>query len=78
MSWWEILALVVICVAFAVALGVTLYNKIRGKSGCDCGGACSSCGGCDRSESEDDDGDDSSRGDCRRCVMCTKENTVDG
>lgn len=44
MSAWEIVLLVVVCVAFAIALGVIIYNKIKGKNSCGCDG-CLSCGG---------------------------------
>lgn len=53
MSGLEITILVVVCVAFVVAVSVIIYNKIKGKSGCDCGGSCGSkqngktgCNGC--------------------------------
>lgn len=52
MSGWEIALLTVVCVAFAAALGATLYRKLKGKgSDCGCGssggkGGCSSCPYC--------------------------------
>ena len=47
MTWWEILILVAVCVGFVAALGVCIVNKIKGKSGCDCGGSCKTSDGCD-------------------------------
>ena len=47
MTWWEILILVVVCVGFVAALGVSIYNKIKGKTGCDCCGSGKTSGGCD-------------------------------
>ncbi len=51
MNAWEIALLVFVCLAFAFALGITLYNKLKGKSGCcDCGtkkrDGKSECSGC--------------------------------
>ena len=50
MIGWEIAILVVLCIGFAVAVGITVYNKLKGKSGCDCcsernkcTGRCPSC-----------------------------------
>lgn len=71
--------LVVLCVAFAVALGVTLYNKIKGKSGCDCGGSCDSCGVCGKAKTSDKQNmGNLSCGDCPHCAMCKGESAVDG
>ena len=39
----EIILLVVMCVAFAAALGVIIYNLVKGKSCC---GDCDGCSGC--------------------------------
>ncbi len=46
MNGWEIAILVVVCVAFVAAVTFIIINKIKGKSGCDCGGNCSACSGC--------------------------------
>lgn len=46
MSGWEIALLVFVCAAFVLALGFTLYNKIKGKGSCDCG-SCSTRDGKD-------------------------------
>ncbi|MCH5155093.1 MAG: hypothetical protein J1F69_00655 [Clostridiales bacterium] len=44
MSGWEIAILIFVCLAFVVAVGVIVRNKIKGKSCCgDCGG-CNGCG----------------------------------
>lgn len=44
----EIIVLALVCAAFAFAVGYLIYRKVKGKSGCDCGGCsgCSSCGSC--------------------------------
>lgn len=47
MTWWEILLLVGVCVAFVAALGAGIYNKLKGKTGCDCCGSGKTSGGCD-------------------------------
>lgn len=46
MTWWEIVILAVVCAAFVCALAIAIYSKVKHKGGCDCGGACSQCGGC--------------------------------
>lgn len=43
MNGWEIAILVFVCVAFMAAVGVIIYNKVKGKSCC---GDCSGCNGC--------------------------------
>ena len=50
MNGWEIAILVFVCVAFAVAVGVIIRNKIKGKSCCgDCSG-CSCCSAKNKNE----------------------------
>ena len=46
MKGWEIALLVVLCVGFVVAVGLTVYNKLKGKSGCDCCSERNKCSGC--------------------------------
>ncbi|MCH5166009.1 MAG: hypothetical protein J1G01_06375 [Clostridiales bacterium] len=53
MSGGEIALLVGVLVAFAVAVGIIIRNKLKGKSCCDCGGTCGTekgskptCDGC--------------------------------
>ena len=52
MSGGEIALLVCVCVAFVVAVCIIIYNKLKAKSSCDCGGSCcgkknkSACNGC--------------------------------
>ena len=41
MTPWEIAIIVVVAVAFAAAVGVIIYRKVKHKGGCDCG-----CEGC--------------------------------
>lgn len=65
--------LVIVCAAFAVALGVTLYNKIKGKSGCDCGGSCSSCAGCSHAKTASKPHGDETCCGGPHCAMCEKE-----
>lgn len=46
MQWYEYL---LIAAAAAFVIGVIVWQIVRkkqGKSGCDCGGACSRCSGC--------------------------------
>ncbi|MCH5153686.1 MAG: hypothetical protein J1F71_00595 [Clostridiales bacterium] len=43
MNGWEIAILAVLCLAFFVAVGVIIYNKIKGKSCC---GDCKCCKRC--------------------------------
>ncbi|MDE6029879.1 MAG: hypothetical protein K2F90_06145 [Clostridiales bacterium] len=43
----EIILLVVMCLAFAAALGVIIYNVVKGKSCC---GDCDGCTGCHKTE----------------------------
>ena len=43
MNGWEIAVLVVVCISFAVALGIIIRNKIKGKSCC---GDCKCCSCC--------------------------------
>lgn len=40
----EIAIIVVVCAAFAAAVGYIIYRKVKGKGGCDCG-----CAGCPHS-----------------------------
>ncbi len=41
MGAFDIVAIVLVSVAFAAAVGVIIYKKIKHKGGCDCG-----CEGC--------------------------------
>ena len=60
MSGSDIVLLVVFCVAFAVAVGIIIYNKVKGKSCCD------DCGGCDKSKKNDT----ACNGHCAHCSAC--------
>ena len=49
----EIAIIVVVCVAFAAAVGDVIYRKVKGKGGCDCG--CSGCphnGACHKTDGD--------------------------
>ena len=46
MKGWEIALLVALCVGFVIAVVITVYNKLRGKSGCDCCSERNKCNGC--------------------------------
>lgn len=61
MNVWEIVLLALVCIAFAVAVGVIVYNKIKGKSSCDCRSInTKNSNGCD--------------GCCAHCVQKQKDN----
>ncbi|MDE7453260.1 MAG: FeoB-associated Cys-rich membrane protein [Clostridia bacterium] len=52
MNGWEIAVLVIVCAAFAAAVGFMIYRKIKHKGGCcDCG--CDGCTGCSKCKSDD-------------------------
>lgn len=42
----EIVVLIAVIVAFVAAVTVIILRKIKGKSPCDCGSSCASCGCC--------------------------------
>ncbi len=52
MSGIDIAIIVIVSVLFAAALGFLIYRKLKGKSGCDCGGSCAACGLCNKRESD--------------------------
>ncbi|MDE6401934.1 MAG: hypothetical protein K2L54_04900 [Clostridiales bacterium] len=69
MSGWEIALLVGLCVLFVAAVAVIIYNKARGKSGCDC---------CDCGKSGKNDSPDGSKPRCDgHCAMCMGLQTRD-
>ncbi|MDE5592342.1 MAG: hypothetical protein K2I75_00135 [Clostridiales bacterium] len=57
----EIILLVVTCVAFAAALGVIIYNVVKGKSCC---GDCDGCSGCHKTKK----GESACDGRCAHCL----------
>ena len=63
MNGAEIVLLVVLCVAFAIALGVIIYNLVKGKSCC---GDCEGCSGCHAKKKRDN----GSSGGCPHCTAC--------
>ncbi len=42
----EIVILIVVVVAFVLAVSIMIARKLKGKSGCDCGGDCAHCACC--------------------------------
>lgn len=46
MNAWGTAILAVVCVAFVAAVVGIIVNKLKHKSGCDCGGNCAMCAGC--------------------------------
>lgn len=68
MNGAEIILLVVLCVAFAVAIGVVIYNAVKGKSCC---GDCKECSGCHAKKKH-------STGDAGGCPHCSAHNKPDG
>ena len=76
MSGSDIVLLVVLCVAFAVAVGIIVYNKVKGRSCC---GDCNCCSSCGKENKESDKACD---GHCPHCSACsantkTLDKTVD-
>lgn len=68
MSGWEIALLAALCIAFAVAVGYTVYRKLRGGSCCD------GCDGCCGRSAKDKKTERMCDGHCAHCV---KPNIVD-
>ena len=50
MNGFEIALLVAVCVGFAVAVGIIVYNKATGKSSCGDCASCEACGACHKSD----------------------------
>ncbi|MDE6618676.1 MAG: hypothetical protein K2K13_06600 [Clostridiales bacterium] len=61
----EIILLVVMCVAFVAALGVIIYNLVKGKSCC---GDCDGCSGCHKSKAKTSES--KCDGHCPHCAAC--------
>ncbi len=63
MNGVDIAVIVIVCVAFAAAVGRLIYRKVKHKGGCcDCG----SCNGCTACKSAQPDG--------KSCPHCNGEN----
>ena len=63
MNGWEIAILVIVCLAFATAVGIIIYNKIKGKSCC---GDCNGCSGCAAKNK-------TNKAECNVCPHCVAE-----
>lgn len=56
MGAFDIAVIVIISVAFAAAVGYTVWRKIKHKGGCDCGCGCgSSCESCPACKAKKED-----------------------
>ncbi|MDE6294170.1 MAG: hypothetical protein K2L88_06085 [Clostridiales bacterium] len=72
MNGAEIVLLVVLCVAFAVALGIIIYNLVKGKSCC---GDCEGCSGC-HAKKKNSDSAGSGNGKCPHCTACLHDHAA--
>jgi len=46
MEWYEVLVIVVAALFVLGVIVASVIRRLKGKSGCDCGGNCSCCSGC--------------------------------
>ena len=74
MSGSDIVLLVVLCVAFAIAVGIIVYNKVKGKSCC---GDCNGCSGCGKEKKESDTACDGQCSHCSACVANAEKSEAD-
>ncbi len=66
----DIAVIVIVAVLAAAAIAYLAVRKIKGKSGCDCGGNCSACGKCKSEKTDHAETPSGEKDTCPHCKNC--------